>query len=138
MTIPHRIVNPETLVKPVGYNHGVLCGPGRLLCLAGQNGVDASGRVVDPGDMVAQIDRALANLLIVVASAGGSPDHVVNLVFYVTDMAAYRRARPSLGAVWRRHFGSHFPAMTLVAVADLFEAGTVVEIDGWAVVPPEE
>ena len=59
-----RPINPEALAPPVGFAHGWLVESGeqRTLYLAGQCGYDASGRVVEPGDLVAQLDRSLANI----------------------------------------------------------------------------
>ena len=50
------------------------------------------------------------------------------MTIYVTDIAAYRAARKSLGPIWRERFGTHFPAMALVAVTALVEPDAVIEI----------
>ena len=42
-----RLVNPETLVRPVGYSHAAI-GEGRAVVLAGQIGCDQSGKVEAP------------------------------------------------------------------------------------------
>ena len=62
-------INPASLATPIGFAHGVASSGGRLLWLAGQNGMDDQGRIVAPGDIVAQTDLALANILAVVAAA---------------------------------------------------------------------
>ena len=131
----NRSVNPPELATPIGFAHGILSEGGRTLWLAGQNGMDAEGRIVHPGDLVAQTDLTLANILAVLRHAGGSPEHVVKLHFYVSDVDAYRRARRELGAVWKRHFGRHYPAMMLLGVTGFFEAEALIEIDGYAVLP---
>jgi enamine deaminase RidA (YjgF/YER057c/UK114 family) len=127
-------INPPDLAAPIGFAHGVATRGGRILWLAGQNGMDAEGRIVAPGDIAAQTDLALANILAVVAAAGGGPEDVVKLHFYVSDVPAYRAARRSLGAVWRKHFGKHYPAMMLLGVTGFFEADALIEIDGYAVI----
>ena len=132
-----EIVNPAGLAPPVGFSHGVVSRGGRIVWLAGQNGTDADGRIVAVGDLAGQVDAALANVLAVVHAAGGTARDVVKLHFYVADVAAYRAARPALAAVWRRHFGRHFPAMMLLGVTGFFEADALVEIDGYAVVADE-
>lgn len=132
-----EIVNPAGLAPPVGFSHGVVSRGGRIVWLAGQNGTDADGRIVAPGDLVGQVDAALANVIAVVHAAGGTARDIVKLHFYVADVAAYRAARPALGAVWRRHFGRHFPAMMLLGVTGFFDADALVEIDGYAVVGDE-
>ena len=145
MTPPHdsatepipmiQSINPPHLAAPVGFTHGVLSDGGRVLWLAGQNGMDAEGRIVHPRDLVAQTDLCLANILEVLRHAGGLPEHVVKLHFYVSDLGAYRRARPELGAVWKRHFGRHYPAMMLLGVSGFYEPDALIEIDGYAVLP---
>ena len=128
-------INPEALATPIGFAHGVATRGGRLLWLAGQNGMDDQGRIVHPGDIVAQTDLALANVLAVVAAAGGGPGDVVKLHFYVSDLDAYRENRRALGQVWRRHFDRWYPAMMLLGVSGFFEPDALVEIDGYAVLP---
>lgn len=130
-----RSINPTGLAPPVGFAHGCLSEGGRILWLAGQNGTDATGRIVHPGDLVAQTDLALANVLEVVREAGGTPEQVVKLHLYVSDLDAYRAARRDLGAVWKRRFGRHYPAMMLLGVGGFFDAEALVEVDGYAVLP---
>lgn len=128
-------INPSTLAKPVGFAHGVLSNGGRILWLAGQNGMDAEGRIVHPGDLVAQTDLALGNILAVLREAGGEPEHLVKLHLYVSDVEAYRRSRRALGLVWKTRLGRHYPAMMLLGVSGFFEPDALVEIDGFAVLP---
>ena len=80
-----EFINPESLGRPRGYANGVLVpAGGRLLFIAGQVAWDERQQIVS-ADFVAQFDRALANVLAVVAAAGGTPQHVARLVIYVTD-----------------------------------------------------
>lgn len=136
MTRP-RIVNPPALGHPRGYANGVLAPAGsRILFVAGQVGWDAEQRIVGPG-FVEQFERALANVLAVVAEAGGDPEHVVRLTVYVTSKQEYLDLLSELGAAWRRTMGRHYPAMALVEVAGLVEDGAKVEIEATAALPPE-
>jgi enamine deaminase RidA (YjgF/YER057c/UK114 family) len=128
-------INPEELGAPRGFSHGILAPrDGRMLFVAGQTASDNDGRVTAQ-DFVAQFELALTRSLVVVAAAGGRPEHIARMTVYVTDLAAYRRARPALGEVWQRHMGPHYPAMALVEVAGLVDAGATVEIEVTAVVP---
>ncbi len=129
-----QFINPNTLAKPAGYAHGVSTTGGRLLFLAGQPGLDANGNVVAPGDIVAQCAQAYANLKVVVEAAGGALTDVVKLTIYVTDRAAYKANRKAIGAEYRRVFGKHYPAMTLVEIKSLFDDDALIEIDGFAVI----
>ena len=123
-------VDPDSLPRPVGYSHGMR-GTGELLVVAGQIGAGKDGRVVSD-DFVAQFAAALDNVLAVVAAAGGEPERIARLTLYVTSAAEYRRCRKALGEAYRRRMGRHYPAMTLVEVAGLFEEGARVEIEALA------
>jgi enamine deaminase RidA (YjgF/YER057c/UK114 family) len=128
-----KIVNPTGLVPPRGYSHGIAA-EGRLLFVAGQVGWDGNGQMV--GDRFAdQFDQALANVMQVVAAAGGAPDSVARMTIFVTDCAEYRTAEREIGDRYRARMGRHYPAMTLVEVQALLEPGAKVEIEATAVLP---
>ncbi len=130
----HRIVTAPGLAEPVGYAHAVVAAPGRTVYLGGQVAQGPDGAVV--GDtVVEQFDVAAGNVVAALAAAGGRPDDLVSLVIFVTRMAEYRASLRELGAVWRRHFGSRYPAVALVGVAELFEPEAHVEVVGTAVIP---
>jgi enamine deaminase RidA (YjgF/YER057c/UK114 family) len=122
-------VNPPGLGRPQGYAHGMRTG--QLLFVAGQVGArpdkDGALRIVSP-DFAAQFEVALGNVLEVVRAAGGKAEGLVELTVFVTDLEAYRAARPALGQAWKRLLGKHYPAITLVQVAGLYEPGSLVEI----------
>jgi enamine deaminase RidA (YjgF/YER057c/UK114 family) len=128
--MPATPVNPDSLARPVGFSHGMR-GAGELLFVAGQIGWDRQGRMVS-GDLVEQFDQALANVLEVVAAAGGTPASVARLVLYVTDKSEYRSRRKPIGAAYRERMGRHYPAMTLVEVSALLEDDAKVEIEAVA------
>ena len=130
-----QILNPEALVKPAGYSHGVLTRGGRLLFLAGQPASDVNGKIVSPGDIAAQFTQSFANLKTVVEDAGGAMTDIVKLTLYVTDKVAYLANLRPIGGAYRTFFGRYYPAMTLVEVKSLFDAEALVEIDGIAVLP---
>ncbi|MCA1594040.1 MAG: RidA family protein [Acidobacteria bacterium] len=133
--MPFEFINPESLGAPRGYSNGVLApAGGRLLFIAGQIGWDERQRIVST-DFVEQFDRALANVLAVVAEAGGQPENVARLAIYVTDKEEYRARTREVGERWRALMGRHFPAMALVEVKSLLEDGAKVEIEGVAVMP---
>jgi enamine deaminase RidA (YjgF/YER057c/UK114 family) len=130
----HRIVTAPGLAEPIGYAHAVVAAPGRTVYLGGQVAQGPDGVV--RGDTVAeQFDLAAGNLLAVLAAAGGRADDLVSLLVFVTDLAEYRASLRELGEVWRRRFGSRYPAMALVGVDELFEPDARVELVGVAVVP---
>jgi enamine deaminase RidA (YjgF/YER057c/UK114 family) len=102
--------------------------------VAGQIGWDADQRLVSP-ELVPQTAQALRNALAVLAEAGGGPEHVVRLTWYLTDIAAYRAAAREIGVVYRTCMGAHYPAMSAVQVSALVEPGAMVELELTAVIP---
>jgi enamine deaminase RidA (YjgF/YER057c/UK114 family) len=127
------VINPPELGKPRGFAHGVLTPPGgRVLRVGGQTASDAEGRVT-AAPLTDQFARALSRVLTVVRAAGGTPEQVVRMTIYVTDMPAYRSSRAELRDIWREQMGTHYPAMSLVEVSGLVDEHAVVEIEAEAV-----
>ena len=128
-----KLINPESLGAQRGYSHGVLTEVGgRLLFVAGQIGWDEKQTIVSE-DFVAQFDRALANVIVVVTEAGGRPEQIARLAIYVTNKTEYVDRREEVGKVYRAHLGKHFPAMVLVEVKSLLDDKAKVEIEAVAV-----
>lgn len=125
---------PPGWSPPVGYANGVAADAGRIVFVAGQVGWNARQQF-ERTDFVSQFDQALANVLEVLAQAGGRPEHVCRITAYCCDRPAYLAARPGLGAVWRRRMGRHYPAMSMIFVADLLDHPAVIELEATAVVP---
>ena len=74
------------------------------------------------------------------AEAGGGPEHIVRMTWYVTDRSEYLGAGKALGAAYREFMTDaggtvHYPAMTAVQVVALMEARAKLEIETTAVVP---
>jgi enamine deaminase RidA (YjgF/YER057c/UK114 family) len=130
---PHRNINPDTLPPPTGFSHVTVPAPGTTVYLAGQTGHRADGSIDD--DLVRQFDQACANVIEAVRAAGGGPEHLARLLIYVTDVAGYRSRRKEIGEAYRRHFGSHYPAMALLGTTELVDPAARVELVGVAVVP---
>jgi enamine deaminase RidA (YjgF/YER057c/UK114 family) len=128
-----EFLQPKNWLPPKGYSNGVAA-QGRQVFIAGQIGWNEGGKLVSD-DFVGQVERALANIVQVLAEAGGEPHHLARLTWYVTDKAAYLARQKEIGEAYRRVIGRHFPTMTLVVVAGLLEQGAKVEIEGTAVIP---
>ena len=127
-------VNPPSLPPPSGFSHAVVTTGGRLVFLAGQIAHGADGAIVGT-TVVAQFERALANVLEALRAAGGAPEHLASLTIYAVDLDDYRAHGRELGQVWRRLAGRDYPAMAGVGVAALWHPGALVEIQGYAVIP---
>jgi enamine deaminase RidA (YjgF/YER057c/UK114 family) len=132
-TMPNlTIVQPPGWPAPRGYSNGV-AGTGRIVMVGGQIGWDEQGKFSQ--GFIAQAARALRNVLAVVREAGGGPEHIARLTWYVVDIEEYRAALPALGAPYRDTLGRWYPAMTLVQVAALVEREARVEIEATAIIP---
>jgi len=128
-----EILQPPNWPRPQGFSNGIAA-RGRLVFVAGQIGWDEKSRIVS-ADFSEQVRQALVNVLAVLAAAGGKPEHIARMTWYVTDKREYLAAYKSIGEVYRGLMGRHFPAMTAVQVAALIEDGAKVEIEATAVVP---
>jgi len=125
---------PSGWAPPIGYANGIAADAGRMVFIAGQVGWNAQQKF-ERTDFVSQFDQALANVLEVLAQAGGRPEHVCRITAYCCDKPAYVAARPALAEVWRRRMGRHFPAMSMIFVADLLDHPAVIELEATAVIP---
>ncbi|ARF56693.1 RidA family protein [Streptomyces gilvosporeus] len=126
-------INPGHLAPPTGFSHAVRAGSGTMVFLAGQTALDGDGRIVGDG-IVAQFERALANLLDAAAAAGAGPADLAKLTVFAVDIADYRRHARDLGLVWKRLVGTDFPAMAVIGATRLWDAEALVEVEGIAVV----
>jgi len=127
-----EVLQPPGWPRPRGYANGIAA-EGKLVFVAGQIGWDAEQRF--EVDIAGQVRRTLANVLAVLAEAGGAPEHIARMTWYVTDREAYLRELEPIGAAYRELMGRHFPAMAVVIVAGLVEAEAKVEIEATAVLP---
>jgi enamine deaminase RidA (YjgF/YER057c/UK114 family) len=130
----HEVLLPEGWAPPIGYANGIAAAPGRLVFIAGQVGWDAEQRFRSEA-IAPQFEQALANVLSVLAVAGGRPEHICRMTAYCCDKPAYLAARAELGRVWRRLMGKHYPAMSMIFVADLLDHPGKIELEATAVVP---
>ncbi len=66
---------------------------------------------------------------------GAWRQHICRMTAYCSDKAAYLAARHELGATWRRHMGTHYPAMSMLFVAELLDWPAKIELEATAVIP---
>ncbi len=128
-----EILQPPGWARPRGYSNGIAA-QGRLVFVAGQIGWDEQCRIVSD-DLTEQARQALKNIVAVVAQAGGRPEHIARMTWYVTDKRAYVAAFRTIGVAYREVIGNHFPVMTAIQVSALIEDAAKVEIEATAVVP---
>jgi len=132
-----RILLPAGWTPPVGYSNGIAVPAGRIVFVAGQVGWDETQHFQSDA-LVPQFEQALKNVLAVLATAGGAPRHICRMTAYCTDKQAYLAGRRELGRIWRRLMGTHYPAMSMIFVADLLDAPGKIELEATAVLPAEE
>ena len=129
-----EFLQPPGWERPAGYSNGVAVGAGRLVFVSGQIGWNAQ-KQFEATDLVGQTRQALQNALAVLAEAGGRPDQIVRMTWYLVDKRDYMAQAHVIGRVYRELVGPHYPAMTAVEVRALIEDEALVEIEITAVLP---
>ena len=128
-----KVILPPGWPRPKGYANGVTV-TGRQVYIAGMIGWDAQG-VFHTDDFAGQAQQALQNIVDVLHEAGGKPEHIVRMTWYVTDKREYLAAGREVGRAFREIIGSYNAAMTAVEVKALIEDRAKVEIEATAVIP---
>ncbi|MFZ4481728.1 MAG: RidA family protein, partial [Rhodoferax sp.] len=129
----HKTLQPEGWVAPRGYANGIEA-RGRQIYVGGQIGWNPQCKF-ESDDLVAQIKQALINCIAVVGAAGGGPEHVVRMTWYLKDKKEYVARSKEIGAAYREVMGRNYPAMSAVQIADLIEDEAKVEIEVTAIIP---
>ena len=105
---------------------------GNFVSLRGQIGQDLETREsIGVGDVVAQTERAMANIDLLLREAGSELAHICKIVVYLTDV----RYREPVYQTMGRWLKGVFPASTGIIVSGLARPEWVVEIDATAVIP---
>ncbi|GAA4300428.1 Rid family detoxifying hydrolase [Nibribacter koreensis] len=104
------------------YSHAVASAD--LVYLSGQTPMDPEPGKLIEGDIAAQTQQCFKNLFAVLASAGLTPDHVVKVNVFLTDMANFE----AMNQVYAQQFSAPFPARTTIGVASL-PLGAQVELE---------
>ncbi len=128
-----RVILPGGWPRPKGYANGVAA-RGETLFIAGMIGWDEKGEFVGD-DFAVQARQALKNLMAVLHAAGGKPEHIVRMTWYVTDKREYLASAQEVGRAFREIIGCYNAAMTAVEVKALIEDRAKVEIEATAMLP---
>lgn len=126
-----KVIQPKQLNDPrPRYSQGILVTkPGRLLFIAGQTAVDATGNVVGKEDIEIQAKQVFENIKAVLKEVGGSLENIVKTTTYITDI----KYREGLNKVRRQYYKKTAPTSTLVVVKGLANEDYLVEIEAIAV-----
>lgn len=121
MTRKH--VSTAAAPQPIGpYSQAVIAGG--FLFVSGQIAIDPATNDLIEGDVEAQTERVMQNLMGILTEVKLQASHVVKTTIFLKDMADF----PRVNAVYGRYFPSDPPARSTVAVAGL-PKGVSVEID---------
>lgn len=128
-------INPPGLHQTPGYHHVTVADVTRIVFLAGQCPLDEQGELVGSGDLRAQVNQVIRNIVTVLSSVGATADNVVRTVIYVVSPN-----RDDLALVWTILRNSAIAtalstASTLLGVSQLGYPGQLVEIDVTVVLP---
>jgi enamine deaminase RidA (YjgF/YER057c/UK114 family) len=129
-----QILQPPGWAKPRGFSNGIAVRGGTTVYIAGQVGWTGAG-AWEAKDFTGQFRQALRNVLDVLAQAGGRPEHIVRMTWYVIDRDEYLASLVEVGRVYRELMGKHYPAMAVVQVSGLVEKPARLEIEATAVIP---
>jgi len=129
-----QILQPPSWARPKGFSNGIAVQGGRTVYIAGQVGATGQGEWREKS-FAGQFRQTLKNILEVLAEAGGRPEHLVRLTWYVLDKQEYLGALKEVGAAYRELIGKHFPVMAVLQVGALVESAARLEIEATAVIP---
>jgi len=129
-----QILQPPSWARPRGFSNGIALQGGRTVYIAGQVGATGQGEWQEKS-FAGQFRQTLKNILEVLAEAGGRPEHLVRLTWYVLDKQEYLGAIKDVGAAYRELIGRHYPVMAVLQVSGLVEAEARLEIEATAVIP---
>jgi enamine deaminase RidA (YjgF/YER057c/UK114 family) len=119
----------STALAPAPYAYAAV--GGGLVFTAGACPLDRAGNVVAPGDVAAQAEQVMANLVTALRAAGAELTDVAKSTVYVASSD-----RADLVTAWevvRRWFGAHDAPSTLLGVTVLGHLGQLVEVEAIAV-----
>jgi enamine deaminase RidA (YjgF/YER057c/UK114 family) len=128
-----QILQPPGWARAKGFSNGIAAS-GKLVFVAGQIGWTGECKW-ESWDFAGQFRQALLNILAVLKEAGGEPQHIVRLTWYVLDKQEYLSSLKEVGAAYRELMGRHFPTMAVVQVSGLVEDDARLEIEATAVIP---
>lgn len=121
--MPKKHITSPDAPKPIGpYSQGVISGG--LLFASGQIALDpATGQLIE-GDVAAQTERVIKNLLAILKEAKMGPENVVKTTVFLASMADFAK----MNEVYERFLGKEPPARSTIQAGAL-PKGAKVEID---------
>ena len=135
--LQRRALNPGVAPRPLGaYSQSMEVQAGRLLYIAGQVGLDASGNLPGAGDAAAQTRQAFENLGQVLTGSGATFSDVVEFTTYLVGRESIQPFIDTRGQLFSGLFpDGQYPPNTLLLVAGLVREELLVEIKAVAALP---
>ena len=128
-----EMLQPPGWPRAKGYSNGIAA-KGTMVFTAGLVGWNENEEF-ETDDFAGQARQAFENIVAVLAEAGAKPEHIVRITWYVGDKEEYLGALKDVGAAYRDIIGRHYPAMAVIEVKGLVEAGAKMEMEATAVIP---
>jgi enamine deaminase RidA (YjgF/YER057c/UK114 family) len=118
---------------PLGYSQVARITGGKLVQIAGQVALDASGALIGADDFAAQVEQTFRNVKTAVEAAGGTFADVVKLNYYCVERVS-ADLLPALREIRDRFVNvENPPASTFVFVSRLVRPEWLIEIEASAV-----
>ncbi|HEV7522829.1 MAG TPA: RidA family protein [Candidatus Angelobacter sp.] len=122
------------MAKPTaGYSQVAEVSGGKMIYVAGQVAMDASGNLVGKDDFRAQVDQAFKNINAAVQAAGGDFHSVIKLNYFCAESVDAAQI-PVVREIRDRYVDTaHPPTSTFVVVKRLVRPEWLIEIEAVAV-----
>ncbi len=117
-----RPVTSQTASAVGPYSHGI--DTGALVFCSGQTPIDPATGKLATGGIGSQTDQCFDNLFAVLEAGGLTPDDVVKVNVYLTDMDDFE----AMNTTYAARFSEPFPSRTTIGVASL-PLGSAIEIE---------
>jgi 2-iminobutanoate/2-iminopropanoate deaminase len=127
--VPARIklTNSDAIAPPGGhYSH--VCSAAGMAFISGMLPISHDGTPLTNAPFETQARQVLGNLQACLEGMGLTPDDLVQVRVYITDMATW----PEFNRVYAQWLGSHRPARAVAGVAEL-HYGLAVEVEAVAI-----
>jgi 2-iminobutanoate/2-iminopropanoate deaminase len=112
--------------KPIGpYSQGVVAGG--FMFVSGQIPLDPRTNELVTGDIEAQTEQVLKNLMAILKEGKMGPENVVKTTVFLSDLSDFAK----MNEVYARHLGKQPPARSTIQAAGL-PRGVKIEIDAVA------
>ena len=131
-TVQH--LNPDGLMKNPAFSQVITTqGNGKTIYIGGQNAVNAAREIIGKGNLQAQTEQVMQNILIALEASGASFENVVKLSIHIAQgqnpVGAFQASQKFLNNL------ANPPVITVLIVVGFANPDFLIEIDLVAFVP---